>query len=372
MDIATDTLGCISHRQHVTYFVMFEDYRDVARETSGTEHEHKLAAFWRVLESKTNDRIKYNKQRKQDGLSDIGMWIEIAYSEFVEWSQDIYKTSSFQIASAESERLGFSKSRVVQKPRDRQDPFSPKEDCKEYWFDVEAMQKALSEKEYPTPVETNSPLLKSIAARKEKKEQEKQERLLKSIAPPVENNTPPVEINNKKYSSNIYPKIEEEEQSMPAEVSTSEETSSTSSFVVEQDQDEPLVQQAREIADILRLPFGVSLLNTVKQFSLHPGLHLTLIAEEARAYIDSPKNTRKTEMSVLFFHDTLERNLKRHQRKVASLPPVHTATDGKIVVPPLLSGGTNGRTLRQEEEQRRQRILAQGNTRYSPQHHPHV
>src|SRR4051794_39608741 len=114
---------------------MYEDFLDVAKVS---EHQYKLAAFWRVLETKTNDRltsipnIVEDCKNKAIPIPEEHLWIEIPYREFVKRALGVYKVSSFQIAAAESERLGFSKSRVLKRPSNPNDTDSPKEDYKEY------------------------------------------------------------------------------------------------------------------------------------------------------------------------------------------------------------------------------------------------
>jgi hypothetical protein len=196
MSDGTDKISCISHKANTHFFVMYEDFLNVA---SVSEHWHKLAAFWRVLETKTNDRIIYNQKLTEDatkkGLAEpeTDLWIEIPYSEFVNRSLGTYKSSSFQVASAESERLGFSKTRLKKRPCNPQDPMSPLEDYKEYLFLTEVIQSVINGGEYPPPIEINSPLLKSISARKEKK---KAAKAIEINSSPVLNSTaPPIEIN---------------------------------------------------------------------------------------------------------------------------------------------------------------------------------
>jgi hypothetical protein len=189
MSNSTDTTGCISHRRHTRFFVMYEDFLDVAKVS---EHQYKLAAFWRVLETKTNDRLNSIPEIVEDckkkgvPIPEEHLWIEIPYSEFANRSLQTFKRSAFQIAAAESEQLGFSNSRQRKRPINPNDPNSPMEDYKEYLFLTDVMQSVLNGGEYPTPVEINSPLLKSIAARKKAKKEKT----------PVEINTPPVEINS--------------------------------------------------------------------------------------------------------------------------------------------------------------------------------
>jgi hypothetical protein len=198
---SSDNTGCISHRRQTRFFVMYEDFLDVAKVS---EHQYKLAAFWRVLETKTNDRLTFISDIVEDcknkgiPVPEKHLWIEIPYSEFVKRALGVYKVSSFQIASAESEHLGFSKSRVLKRPANPNDPDSSKEDYKEYLFCTDAMQMVLNTGVYPTPVEINSPLLKKRAVKN-------------NTTPPVKNNNPPaqdpllkttgrgVENNNNKY-----------------------------------------------------------------------------------------------------------------------------------------------------------------------------
>ena|SRR5579859_644016 len=186
MSFSTDTTGCISHDRHKRFLVLFEDYLDVARVSQ--QHRHKLAAFWRILETKTNDQITYNKrlieEAAKQGLPEpeITLWIEIPYSEYVNRALGFYKASAFQIAAAESERLGFSSSRLGKRPRNPADPDSPLEDYKEYLYFSDRMQSVLDGGEYPTPIEKNSPLLKGIEERQKKRA--------------IEKNTPPIDFNS--------------------------------------------------------------------------------------------------------------------------------------------------------------------------------
>jgi hypothetical protein len=184
---------------------MYEDFLQVA---SVSKHQYKLAAFWRVLETKTNDQMTYNKglieEHKKRGLpeTETSLWVEIPYSEFVNRSLGLYQTSSFQIAAEESERLGFSESRVLERKVNPDDPNSPMEKYKEYLFHADIMQAVINGGKYPTPVENNSPLLK---------ERKKKTPVENNSTPPVENNStpgadpllkttvPPVENNSNKY-----------------------------------------------------------------------------------------------------------------------------------------------------------------------------
>lgn len=198
MSNSTDKTGCISHRANSRFFIMYEDYLEIAAKLS-FEHRHKLAAFWRVLETKTNDRITYNEELIKDAekrglpVPETDLWVEVPYSEFVNRSLETYKSSSFQVASAESERLAFSKSKNLKRRVNPLDPQSPLEDYKEYLFFADVMQSAINEGKYPIPIEINSPLLKSLNERKEKA---KAERAIKNNRGAIENNTPPIEINS--------------------------------------------------------------------------------------------------------------------------------------------------------------------------------
>src|ERR1700720_2808174 len=147
MSSSTDTIGCLSHRPNSRFFVTYEDFLDIA---SVSEHQAKLAAFWRVLETKTNDRKVYNKELIEEARKSgkpaprTNLWIEIPYSEFVHRSLRTFQASSFKIAAAESERLGFSKSRVLKRHTNPQDPESPMEDYKEYLFLTSVMQSVIN------------------------------------------------------------------------------------------------------------------------------------------------------------------------------------------------------------------------------------
>ncbi|MFL5628749.1 MAG: hypothetical protein ACJ788_24475 [Ktedonobacteraceae bacterium] len=191
MSNSTDKTGCISHRANSRFFIMYEDYLEVAARAS-YGHRHKLAAFWRILETKTNDRTTYNEEAERQGLPKLDMWVEIPYSECVNRSLETFKSSSFQVAAAESERLGFSKSRARKRRTNPLDPQSPLEDYKEYFFLSEAMQIAINGGEHPTPIENNSPLLKSLSERKEKR---KKKEAIENNTPPIENNSPGIENN---------------------------------------------------------------------------------------------------------------------------------------------------------------------------------
>ncbi len=229
MSNSTDTTGCISHRPNSRFFIIFEDFRDIARVASGTEHEHKLAAFWRVLETKTNDRITAIPEiaeeckKKDVPIPEEYLWIEMSYSDFVRRAQGVYKSSSFQIAAAESERLGFSKSRNMKRPVNPDEPDSPQEDYKEYLFFTNAMQTALTTGKLPPPIEINSPLLKAIPERKKKRKEKRaieknRESLLKSIAPPIEINTTPLlkSIGNNNIDKDITNNDKEYRERIPA------------------------------------------------------------------------------------------------------------------------------------------------------------
>src|SRR4051794_23936584 len=101
MSNSTDKTGCISHRQNSRFFIMYEDYLQVAARAS-YEHRHKLAAFWRILETKTNDRMTYNEEAEKQGHAKLDLWVEVSYSECVSRSLETFKSSSFQVAAAES------------------------------------------------------------------------------------------------------------------------------------------------------------------------------------------------------------------------------------------------------------------------------
>ncbi len=226
MSNSTDTTGCISHRQRTRFFVMYEDFLQIA---SVSEHKYKLAAFWRVLETKTNDRLTYYREladecrKKALPTPEVNLWIEIPYSEFVNRSLGVYQVSSFRIAAVESERLGFSKSRVLKRPINPSDPDSPNEDYKEYLFCTEAMQTAINTGAYPTPVEINSPLLKKRAVKN-------------NTTSPVENNSPSaptpmlkttgraVENNNKKYRQESTDKNRKDKNGFSSSFLVDEET----------------------------------------------------------------------------------------------------------------------------------------------------
>src|SRR5438045_1496907 len=106
--------SCVRHREQVKFFIIYEDFQDIA---SGP-HADKVAALLRILEVKTNEVIIANQvladggQKK--GLSQpiIPRWIEVSYSDFVRWSLGTVSRSSFQIADKEAEKLLFVKSRV--------------------------------------------------------------------------------------------------------------------------------------------------------------------------------------------------------------------------------------------------------------------
>lgn len=228
MSNATDNTGCISHRQHCQFFVMYEDFQDIAKAVS-PEHEHKLAAFWRVLETKTNDKIRTIPEIAEDckkrsvPIPEQYLWIEIPYSEFVNRSRGIYKASSFQIAAAESERVGFSKCRVLQRKKNPNDPNSPMEDYKEYLFLTDVMQSVLNGGEYPPPIEINSPLLKSFNARKEEKKRKRA--IEKNRDPLLKSTEGAIEINNKKYIK-VSSKDKEDKESTQEESTSPANTSS--------------------------------------------------------------------------------------------------------------------------------------------------
>ena len=237
MSNSTDTVGCLSHRPKSHFFIMYEDFLDVAKIS---EHQYKLAAFWRVMETKTNDRITYNRQLieecKRKGVKEpeVNLWVEIPYSEFVSRSLGTYKSSSFQIAAAESERLGFSKSRQLKRPANPDDPNSPMEDYKEYLFLTDVMQSVLNEGEYPTPIEINSPLLKSIAARKKAK---KEKTAIEKNSTPIEiNSTPtetPIEINSTpllKSTGNKYMSKDDKDNQKDESMQTATATDTDSSI----------------------------------------------------------------------------------------------------------------------------------------------
>ena len=352
MSNSTDTTGCISHRRHTRFFVMHEDFLDVAKIS---EHQYKLAAFWRVLETKTNDRvtsipeIAEGCKKKGIPIPEEHLWIEIPYSEFVNRSLGTYKYSSFQIASAESERLGFSKSRQLKRPINPNDPNSPLEDYKEYLFLSDVMQSVLNGGEYPPPIEINSPLLKSIAARKEAK---KERRAIEKNTPPIEINSPPtvppIEINsppllksignkyigkNSKDNRKIVVGQQQEniEATTPSQEPTTaaknnnnnnnnkkDESSSTPppTTVREEKDSFPLPsyspetkQLTNEITNILHLPVSDHLLRIVDTHQSNPALDLKMIASEAFDYINSRRNKTKKEMSADFFKYSIEYQL---------------------------------------------------------------
>ena len=122
----------------------------------------------------------------------------------------VYKESSFKIAAVESERLGFSKSRVTQVRINPLDPNSKTRDCKEYLFLTEVMQSVLNYGDMPTPVEFDSPLLKGYEEREKKRKEELKKKIpLSNSTGGLSNSTgtgskttaPPVEFDN---FNNIY------------------------------------------------------------------------------------------------------------------------------------------------------------------------
>lgn len=266
MSNSTDTTGCISHRRHTRYFIMYEDFLDVAKVS---EHQYKLAAFWRVLETKTNDRISAIPEIVEDckkrgvPIPEEHLWVEIPYSEFVNRAMGVYKSSSFQIAAAESEHLGFSKSRQLKRPINPNDLNSPMEDYKEYLFLADVMQSVLNGGEYPTPIEINSPLLNSIAARKKAKKEQKEKTAIENNTPPIEINSPPtvtpIEINSTPLLNSIGNKyISKDDKdngkndSMPSISSPDDASSHTpsltqSSSVSSQDETMPALKQSTTV-----------------------------------------------------------------------------------------------------------------------------
>ena len=209
----SDTTSCIRHRANTGYFILYQDYRDISASVERGKHEHKVAAFLRVLEVKTNKKREYNDElikTCQDygrTIPKINLWIEMTYADMIKLSQGIFQRSSFQIADTISEKLGYSKSRLLNRPRNPNDTESSPEDYKEYILVQENVQAALDGKPLPFPVDSKEfveygkdtpcffqqPPTEINSPPVEKNTSPLHTPLLKKTAPPVENNW----INNK-------------------------------------------------------------------------------------------------------------------------------------------------------------------------------
>ena len=211
MSDAVDKTSCIKHRANSRYFTFYEDYQDIAPK----QHSDKIAAFLRVLEVKTNkkmianDAVTEEAKNKGKKIPKTTLWLEIKYSDFVNYSLETVGRSSFQIADRESEKLYFSKSRVLKRHSRENDLESPLVDYKEYILIRENVQAAIDGIELPITGDLFEKYPNIPPVENNRGKEEKSPPVLKTTGGAVENNRGEllkttggaVENNNKKDKS---------------------------------------------------------------------------------------------------------------------------------------------------------------------------
>ncbi len=107
-----DVLSCVRHAVRKRFFVLYEDFLDIA------DKDYKQACTHRVLETKTNDRLTYLREQGIDDPGIDDLWITLERNDFRSRSLGLYDGRSYYEALKSMERKKFVKKRYIKVDRD--------------------------------------------------------------------------------------------------------------------------------------------------------------------------------------------------------------------------------------------------------------
>ena len=90
--MSSNRSSCIRHKSGGLFFVLYEDYLEI------TGYHYAQAAALRVLETKTDDRLTYLREKEQETITDEDLWITLDREDFEQRSLKLYDGRSYHDA----------------------------------------------------------------------------------------------------------------------------------------------------------------------------------------------------------------------------------------------------------------------------------